>query len=247
MNLEESKQRQEILEEFDIFPLVVHTAYLINLAAVKEEFYHNSRQLLRETGQRAYYLGAPYVVMHIGSHGGKGFKEGLELFIATLKEEMYSWPSEIELLLENTAGGGTSLGGTFISVGNILKAVGEDFPLGMCFDTAHAWAAGYDIASPGGVKRTMKELEEHVGLDKVKVLHVNDTNSPRGSHRDRHSHLGEGLIGEAGFRMLFDYEWPAAVAAILETPQMGSEWDSVNLERLSSYAEGSQTGSHGLG
>ncbi len=242
MDLDELYERREILAEFGIYPLVVHTAYLINLAASREEFYHNSRRLLRETGERAYHLGASYVVMHVGSHGGRGFKQGMELFISTLEEEMRDWPREVELLLENTAGGGTSLGGTFISLGNILKAFGKDVPLGMCLDTAHAWAAGYDLASPEGVNRMIRELEEYVGRARVKVLHINDTSSPRGSHRDRHSHLGEGLIGEEGFRLFFDCGWPGTVSAILETPEMGTGWDAVNLERLQSFAEGRRAG-----
>ncbi|RJX25024.1 MAG: deoxyribonuclease IV [Dethiobacter sp.] len=233
---EEAEKRRQLLQEHSIYPLVVHTAYLINLAAKKEEFYHKSRRLLQQTMQNASQLGSPYVVIHIGSHGGKGYKEGMELFIATLEEEIPNWPSGIELLLENTAGGGTSLGGTFISIGNILKALGKEAPLGVCLDTAHAWAAGYDISTPEGLEKAMEELCEHVGMEKVKVIHANDTGTPRGSHRDRHSHLGEGHIGAEGFKAFFSYPWPEDLPVILETPEMGSHWDAINMAKLRFYA-----------
>ncbi|NLL21946.1 MAG: deoxyribonuclease IV [Firmicutes bacterium] len=234
---EELVQRGELLKEYSIFPLIVHTPYLVNLAAAKEEFYHKSRLLFRQTLQNARNLGSPYVVLHAGSHGGRGYKEGMELFISTLKEEMEDWPSSgIELLLENTAGGGTSLGGTFISIGNILKALGEEAPLGVCLDTAHAWAAGYDLSTGEGLKKAMDELIEHIGLECVKVIHANDSGTLRGSHRDRHAHLGEGYIGDEGFKELFRYPWSEELPVILETPEIGSKWDVVNLSKLRLYA-----------
>ena len=180
---EEAEKRRLVLKEHDIFPYVIHSAYLINLAAKKEEFLHKSRLLLQQTMENASLIGAPYVVVHVGSHGGRGFKKGLELFISTLEEEMPNWPPGVELLLENTAGAGTSLGGSFISIGNILKALGEDAPLGLCLDTAHAFAVGYDFSTTEGLKKAMGELFEHVGMEKIKVIHVNDSATLRGSCR----------------------------------------------------------------
>jgi deoxyribonuclease-4 len=122
---EELVQRGELLKEYSIFPLIVHTPYLVNLAAAKEEFYHKSRLLFRKTLQNALNLGSPYVVLHAGSHGGRGYKEGMELFIATLKEEMEDWPSSgIELLLENTAGGGDFPGRYFYFHRQYIKSSG---------------------------------------------------------------------------------------------------------------------------
>ena len=232
----EAENRRRVLKQYGIYPLVVHTAYLVNLCAKKEDFYHKSRLLLRQTMENAALLGSPYVVLHIGSHGGRGFKEGMELFVSTLQEEIPGFPGGVELLLENTAGSGTSLGGTFISVGNILKALGKDAPVGVCLDTAHAWAAGYDLCTPEGIERAIQELDEHIGMEKIKVIHANDNTTPRGSHRDRHSHLGEGLIGAEGFRHFFSYPWPENLPVILETPEMGSSWDAINISRLRSYA-----------
>lgn len=232
----EAENRRRLLKQYNIYPLVVHTAYLINLSAKKEEFYQKSRLLLQQTMENAHLIGSPYVVMHIGSHGGRGYKEGMELFISTLEAEIPKFPSGVELLLENTAGGGTSLGGTFISIGNILKAIGKDAPLGVCLDTAHAWAAGYDLSTLEGTERAVEELHEHIGMENIKVIHANDNSTPRGSHRDRHSHLGEGLIGAEGFKNFFSYPWPEDIPVILETPEMGSHWDAINMSRLRSYA-----------
>ncbi len=235
-NEEELEKRRLLLVENGIYPLVVHASYLINLASVKEEFYQKSCQLLRETARRASLLGSPYIVLHVGSHGGRGFKEGLSFFSDTLQRELENWPAGVELLLENTAGGGTSLGGSFIALGNVLKKL-EGASAGMCFDSAHAWAAGYDLSSKEGVQKTMAELLEHVGLHNIKAIHANDSSTPRGSHRDRHSHLGEGFIGSEGLQAFLGYPWSSEMPVILETPEMGTHWDAVNMKRLNSYAE----------
>ena len=236
LNPEELKKRSAVLKENDIYPLIIHAPYLVNLSAVKEEFYHKSRQLLRETMERAAYLDASFVVLHVGSHRGMGFEEGIELFISTLKTESRHWPEKVRLLLENTAGGGHSLGGSFASIGYILKSVGGDLPLGVCLDTAHAWAAGYNFSTAEGFKSLMDDLHSHIGREQIKVLHVNDTGTPCGSHRDRHAHLGDGLIGEEGFTAFLRFPWPDELPAILETPEMGTDWDLVNLNRLRFYA-----------
>lgn len=232
----EADRRRRVLQECGIDPLLVHTAYLINLAAKKEEFHTKSGRLLRQTVHNAHLLGSPYVVLHIGSHGGRGYQEGMALFISTLEKEMKDWPPGVELLLENTAGGGTSLGGTFISIGKILHSLGEGAPVGVCLDTAHAWAVGYDFSSPEGLEKAMEELYEHIGMDKVKAIHFNDSSSSRGSYRDRHSHLGEGMIGAEGLQAFLSYPWPEEMPVILETPEMGTDKDALNLARLRSYA-----------
>ncbi len=232
LNELELRERGTQVREEGLKPLLVHAAYLVNLAAVKEEFYRKSLLLIKETARRADYLQASYVVLHVGSHGGRGFKEGMQLFVKTLHDLLQEWPQHIDLLLENTAGAGTSLGGTFISMGHILKALGNGAPLGVCLDTAHAWGAGYDWSTEEGFKKAMDELENSIGLENVKAIHANDSSSPRGSHRDRHAHIGEGLIGGEGFRRIFHHDWPPELPVILETPEMGSYWDAVNLGRL---------------
>ena len=236
METAEIDRRRRVLKECSIDPLVVHTAYLINLSAKNEEFHTKSTRLLRQTMHNAHLLGSSYVVLHVGSHGGRGYQEGMDLFIRTLKKEIEHWPPGVELLLENTAGGGTSLGGTFISIGRILHSLGKEAPVGVCLDTAHAWAAGYGFSTPEDLAKTMDELYEHIGKEKVKAIHFNDSSSPRGSYRDRHAHLGEGMIGAEALQAFLGYPWPEKMPFILETPEMGTDKDALNLGRLRFYA-----------
>ncbi len=235
LNPEELGKRADILKANGIYPLVVHAPYLINLSAAKEEFYLKSRQLLRETMERAACLHAPFVVLHMGSHRGMGFEEGLELFITTIKEESSHWPDKVQLLLENTAGSGHSLGGSFAAIGYVLASLKNEVSLGVCLDTAHTWAAGYDFSTAGGAEALLKEVDHHLGFGHIRVLHVNDTGTPCGSHRDRHAHLGEGMIGEEGFKTFLRHSWPEDLPAILETPENGTDWDITNLQKLFLY------------
>lgn len=250
---EEIAQRRRLLAEHQIGPLIIHAAYLVNMASANELFWERSCRLMQETMERAALLGAPFVVMHVGGHGGKGFAAGMELFIATLERELKNWPPQVTLLLENTAGGGSSLGGSFASLGHILGALGPAAPVGICLDTAHAWAAGYDFASVEGVRASMEEFFAAVKMDRVGVIHANNINSPRGKHRDRHMHLREGLIPPEAFATILSYPWPEDLPVILETPEIGSHWDEVNLEDLRSYARlgaaerGERDGRHGKG
>lgn len=235
-DMEELEQRRRLLIERNI-ALVIHSAYLVNMSSANETFLRRSCKLMQETMERAVLLGAPYVVMHVGSHGGRGFEAGMELFVSTLKRELEKWPPQVTLLLENTAGGGTSLGGKFPFLGQILKELGPDIPVGICLDTAHAWAAGYDLSSAEGARESMDELLAAVGLDRVMAIHANNIGSPRGAHRDRHVHLREGLIPPEAYSSLFAYPFPEELPVILETPEIGTHWDEINLKDLRSYME----------
>ena len=235
-NHEELEERRRILTERKIYPLVIHAAYLANLSSANEIFLRRSCQLMQETMERAVLLGSPYVVMHVGSHGGRGFDAGMSLFVSVLEQELKKWPPQVTLLLENTAGGGSSLGGKFVSLGHILKELGKDAPVGICLDTAHAWAAGYDLSSAEGMKASMDELFRAVGFERVMAIHANNIASPCGAHRDRHVHLREGLIPPEAFSSLLAYPWPEELPVILESPEIGSDWDEINLSDLRSYA-----------
>ncbi len=231
----EIEKRADLLVEKDIHPLVVHSAYLINLAAVNEEFLAKSRELLHQTMQRAGAYRSPYVVLHTGNHLGQGPKKGLEQIVSVLKEDLPLWPPGVKLLLENTAGSGTALGAGFEELAEILG----HFPghtLGVCIDTAHGWAAGYDLSGPGGVEKTLADFDATVGLDHLHVIHVNDSKVERGSRVDRHAHIGEGRIGKEGFAALLSYGWPEDMPVILETPENGTDWDRINLETLQELA-----------
>ena len=233
----EIKARQALLAKFDIKPLVVHSAYLINLATNSEEFLQKSKQLLNETMERAGMYGAPFVVLHTGNHGGQGVEQGLKQIIESIEAGLPTWPETVKLLLENTAGSGTALGANYSELGAVLKA----FPkgsLGVCIDTAHSWAGGYDFSCEEGVKRALAELNSEVGLENLNVIHVNDTKVKCGARVDRHAHIGEGNIGLEGFSALLNYGWPEDFPFILETPDMGMERDKENLDRLKGLVKG---------
>lgn len=232
-NLPEIDERVTLARKQSIYPLVIHCAYLVNLATPTPDFHEKSVRLLNETMQRASLYRSPFVVLHTGNHGGAGVEQGLEQVIETISEILPRWPGGVKLLLENTAGSGTALGSIFEELARLLKA----FPagtLGICLDTAHGWAAGYDFGSTEGVKKLLGDFDGLIGLENLYALHINDAKVARGSRVDRHEHIGRGRIGLEGFRELMRQPWPEAMPAILETPEMGSDWDRLNLEALRS-------------
>lgn len=227
----EIEKRAALIEEYGIYPLVVHAPYLINLATTTPDFLEKSKTLLLETLKRAAFYRAPYAIVHTGNHGGAGPEKGLLQVIKSLEELLRDWPEDVELLLENTAGSGTAIGADFNELGEIIKALTPG-PFGVCIDTAHGFAAGYDFGTPEGVKKVLDTLGSTVGLDRVKVIHVNDTKVELGSKVDRHAHLGEGNITLEALAELVNFGWPDDFPFILETPDMGTEMDEVNLNKL---------------
>lgn len=227
----EIAKRAGLMKEMDIAPLVVHSAYLINLATSNEEFLVKSKSLLNETMERTALYGSPYVILHTGNHGGQGVEKGMAQIVDSIAEGLKKWPESVMLLLENTAGSGTALGWRFEELAEILQS----FPkgkLGTCIDTAHGWAAGYDFGSAAGVTKVIDEFDRIIGLEHLKVFHVNDTKVERGARVDRHAHIGEGNISLEGFGAVVNHGWPDDFPFILETPETGTEWDRINLEKL---------------
>ncbi|OPL14526.1 MAG: hypothetical protein AVO34_14240 [Firmicutes bacterium ML8_F2] len=236
MTKEEISARADLLEQYGIYPLVVHSAYLINLATNKEEFLLKSKKLLDETMERAALYRSPFVILHTGNHGGEGLEKGTAQIIASIEEGLAKWPPSVKLVLENTAGSGTAIGSKIEEQAAILQV----FPaerVGFCFDTAHGFAAGYDLSSPAAVEKTVQLIDKTVGLDRLCVFHVNDTKVKLGSRVDRHAHIGEGNIGLEGFRTLLNQGWPADMPVILETPENGTAWDETNMEKLASLID----------
>ncbi len=232
----EIEKRAAVLKEFDIKPLVIHSAYLINLASGNEEFLDKSQKLLDATMERAGFYGSPYVVLHTGNHGGRGVEKGLARIVDCIGAGLPKWPDSVMLLLENTAGSGTALGSKFEELAEILKS----FPkgrLGACIDTAHSWAAGYDIGSASAVDKVLKKFNRTVGLENLQVIHVNDTKVECGARVDRHAHIGEGAISLEGFGAIVNYGWPKDFPMILETPEIGTEWDRTNMEKLTGLVD----------
>lgn len=200
-------------------PIVVHAAYIINLASPNPDTFARSVRLLRATLERAATYGAASVVLHIGSHTGSGEEAGMAQLTEGLRRALGETPPEVLLLLENDTGGGGKLGYRFENLATALAALPEHAErLGVCLDTAHLWGAGFDIGTPEGAERTLDEANRVLGLDHVPVLHINDARAALGSHRDLHARLGEGEIGLEGLATFLRSPRLAAATGLLETP-----------------------------
>ncbi len=201
---------------------VIHTSYLINLASEDEKIVTNSLRLLVNDLAVAAVGSVAYVNTHLGSYGKRRRSEGFGAVLRALETALADIRPGVFLVMENSAGAGQLCGGTLEELGAIVQAI--DHPqLAVCLDTAHSWAAGYAIDTDAGVERFLAQADEHIGLQRIPMFHFNDTQIPLGGHKDRHWHIGEGLIGFSGFRALAAHPALAGKTAILETP--GEEAD----------------------
>ncbi len=198
-------------------PAVTHTPYLINLASEDPKIFSGSLNLLKHDLRVAALAGIALVNTHLGSYGKRDRDAGFTAIAAALQEALSEIPPSVTLVLENSAGAGALAGGTLDELGSLLRAV--DHPqLGVCIDTAHAWAAGYKIDTKEDVERFVDAIDKTIGFERLRMFHLNDTQIPLGGNRDRHWHIGEGLIGENGFRALLGVAELREKIAILETP-----------------------------
>ncbi len=197
-----------------------HDSYLINLASADAAIYARSMAAMRDELQRAAILGLSYVVMHPGSHKGVGEEAGIERIAASLRVLLAESDPSVVLLLENTAGQGTSVGCRFEHLAAIIEQVGGAAErVGVCIDTCHTYAAGYDISTPDGYARTFDEFDRVVGLRRIKAFHLNDSKKGLGCRVDRHEHIGQGALGLEAFRCLMNDARFAGVPMVLETPK----------------------------
>ncbi|MCC9077322.1 deoxyribonuclease IV [Litorilinea aerophila] len=214
---------------------VSHASYLINLASPKDPLWEKSLRAHKDELQRAHAYAIPHVVLHPGAHTGSGEKAGIARIAAALNRIHRETPecADTLTLLELMAGQGSTLGKSFAELRAIMELLAEPGRVGICVDTCHAFAAGYDLRTPEGYEAMLAEMEQEVGLDALKCWHFNDSKGKLGSHVDRHTHIGEGEIGEAGFaHILNDPRWDG-IAMLLETPK-GDDLaeDVMNLRRL---------------
>jgi deoxyribonuclease-4 len=196
-----------------------HASYLINLASGQEELQLNSITCFAGELQRCHDLGIPYIVIHPGSHGGDGVETGLIRFIDCLDEAIERAGSQTMVLLETTAGQGTSLGSRFEELAYIRDNSRYPEKLGICLDTCHIFAAGYDIRSETAYLKTITDFDRLIGLQHLHFFHLNDSKKELGSQIDRHEHIGQGCIGLKGFRNLLNDKRFAAHPMTLETPK----------------------------
>lgn len=222
-------------ESADIDPCVIHTSYLINLASEDPKIAAGSLNLLKNDLDVARAGGIRYVNTHLGSYGKRDRHEGFTAACKLLERALEGIAPGVGLVMENSAGAGALCGGTLEELGTFIKAL--DHPqLGVCLDTAHAWAAGYEIDSQRGVDDFLYQAAEHIGLDRVQMFHFNDTEVPLGGNRDRHFHIGEGKIGFEGFRALAARPELRDKTAILETPGEDAD-DARNMVTIRSIFE----------
>jgi deoxyribonuclease IV len=212
-------QFKKALEELDVQPAMAHAMYLINLASPNPNFQKKSREALAAELTRAESYGCRYVVAHVGSHMGDGAQLGIDRVVATLDQVLSSTDGSAACLLETSAGGGAYVGASFDDLAQILGRLPQHAErLGVCFDTAHAYASGYDVAGADGMRTTLDKLTSIIPAQRIRACHCNDTSVTLGGKADRHTKIGTGNVGLEGFRALLHYEALSHCAFILETP-----------------------------
>jgi len=229
-------------EETGIRPVVGHTSYLLNMASPKDDLWQRSRDTLIVELERCEALGVGWLVLHPGSHVGSGEEAGLARVAQGLGEVHAATPGfRAQILLETTAGQGTNLGYSFEHLAWMIEHTPEGERLGVCLDTCHVFAAGYELRTPEGYEATMEAFDQTVGLERLKALHLNDSKGDLGSRKDRHEHIGQGHIGLEGFRNVLNDPRLTGLPGLLETPKSDDlHEDRENLAVLRSLVEREQ-------
>jgi deoxyribonuclease-4 len=204
-------------EELGIGAVSIHALYLLNLASPKDDFYEKSVQTLCSTVDTACAIGAETVVFHVGSHLGSGFEAGLDRIVPALAEALDRCDETTWLCMENAAGTGAAVGRSLEELAAIYHALDGHKRLGLCLDSCHLFASGYDITKPAELDRLVQQLDREIGLDRLRCLHVNDSKTPLGSNRDRHDNIGDGLIGEK-LTVFLGHPKLQKLPALLEVP-----------------------------
>lgn len=217
-------------QETGISMVVSHAAYLINLAAPDEKVWTQSYEAFLGELQRCAQLGVPYAVLHMGSHLGQGEEAGLKRLIEAFRRLVKEMPDGVGIAMETMAGQGSALCSRFEHFARILEAV-PDERLVICADTCHLFAAGYELRTPAGYEATFREFDRLVGLERLKVWHLNDSKKPLGSRVDRHEHIGHGELGVEAFRLLMNDPRFAHLPMLLETPETERFEDDLNCLR----------------
>ena len=233
----QSAAMKRLRQQYDLKPLVIHSNYLINMAATTPEFYAQSIRSFRGEVERGLALSAEYLVLHPGSFRGASRADGLArtaMAIEEATEGLDLRAGGLTILIENTAGAEYSLGASFDQVAALLEVLKSHVPVGACIDTCHTHVSGYDIVSEKGYEATLQQLDETVGLRNVPVWHCNDAKAACGSRLDRHQHIGKGTIGLDPFRRLLNDPRLAHAAFIAETPIDEPGDDMRNVEALKS-------------
>jgi deoxyribonuclease IV len=215
-------------------PALVHALYLVNLAAPDEAVYTKSVDTMRATVAAACAIEADGVVLHLGSHLGAGFDAGLERVVPALAEVLDRCNDRTWLLMENSAGAGGTIGRSLEELTLVFEAMDRHDRLGVCLDSCHLYVSGIDVTNPAAMDALVTELDERIGLERLRALHANDAKAPLGSNRDRHENIGEGLIGD-GLGVFLGHPRLQHLPALLEVP--GKDGKGPNAEEIQKLRE----------
>jgi deoxyribonuclease-4 len=224
----DATQFREATADHDIGPWVIHSSYLVNLATPKGDLREKSVESLQQELDAAETLGVEYVNVHLGAHTGAGIETGLDNAATALDE--LDVPEGVTVLVESDAGSGTKLGDEFEHLATVLEEGDQD--LEVCLDTAHAFAAGYDLSSPDAVEETIAAFDDAVGLEHLACVHLNDSKHECGTNKDEHAHVGEGHIGGEGMSAFVNHDAIREVPLVLETPTEDGKGFGWNVDRV---------------
>jgi deoxyribonuclease-4 len=219
-----------------IGPAVAHMPYLPNLATPNPEVYEKSLDALIAELQRCDMLQIPFLITHLGSHLGAGHEGGIRRFIHGINAAFSAAPGDVMLLLENTAATRNSIGGSFSDIRTIMNGIERVERIGVCYDTCHGFAAGYEMRTEEGIAAALSEFDETIGIEELKVVHLNDSKGVLGGHLDRHEHIGMGTIGEEGFRQILRNPDFRSLPLICETPVDARRDDRENIQKVRELA-----------
>lgn len=226
----------EKLSASGIGPAVAHMPYLPNLATPNPEVYEKSLDALIAELQRCDLLQIPFLITHLGSHLGAGHEGGIRRFIHGINAAFSAAPGDVMLLLENTAATRNSIGGSFSDIRTIMNGIERVERIGVCYDTCHGFAAGYEMRTKEGIAATLSEFDATIGIEELKVVHLNDSKGVLGGHLDRHEHIGMGSIGEEGFRQILHNPDFHSLPLICETPVDARRDDRENIQKIRELA-----------
>jgi deoxyribonuclease-4 len=229
---EEAERFRTLSKEHGVGPWVIHSSYLVNLCTPKDGLREKSLDSMQKEVDAASQLDIEYVNVHLGAHTGAGVDQGLDNAVSVLDD--LSIPDDVTVLVESDAGSGTKLGGDFEHLASVLDESNQD--LEVCVDTAHAFAAGYDLSTPEAVDATVAEFDDVVGLEHLACIHLNDSKHACGTNKDEHAHIGEGEIGVDGMRRIVTHPALEEVPFVLETPTSGERGFAWNIDRVRELA-----------
>lgn len=233
---EEVEGFEQGVAENNLNPVFIHGPYLVNLASQRKDVRGISRRVIVTQLEWAEQLGAVGIIIHVGS----GDDDAFDLAEYGLREVLAKYKGPAKFLLENDAGAGRRIGKNFSEIGRLIKAADNDERLGVCLDTCHALVSGYEVRDRDNLRATMEEFDAEIGLDRLAVVHANDSKGDLGSHKDRHENIGQGEIGEEGFKVILSDQDLRGVPFVLEVPGYEKKGpDARNVEDLIRLAEDS--------